>query len=271
MRCLFCKADSSGSQSVEHGIPEALGNTTFILPRGIVCDRCNNYFAVKVERPLLDGGWLRDMRARQGVPSKRRRLLPVTGHLQDTDISLFGFRVAPNEFTFGLSESNTKPIIWDELAKAATGVFIHDESPPIDRRLLSRLIAKIALELIAQRIHHLPGWETFAIDHAQFDPIRTYARFGRGPDWPVHSRRIYDEEATIILPSGGRHQVVHESNILLTPEQHGYAVICLFGVEHAINLTGPSVASYRRWLLEHDGQSPLYAGAKMPRQDRDLP
>jgi hypothetical protein len=265
MRCLFCKGDSSGSQSVEHGIPEALGNTTFILPRGIVCDRCNNYFAVKVERPLLEDGWLRDMRARQGVPSKRKRLLPVNGHLQDTDISIVGFRVAPDKVAFGLSESNARPITRGELATSANRLFIHDESLPIDRRLFSRLIAKIALELVAQRIHHVPEWETFAIDHPQFDPIREYARFGRGPNWPVFSRRIYEEEATIILPNGEQHQVLHEGDFLLTPENHGYAVICIFGVEHAINLTEPSVASYRRWLKKHDGQSPLYAGAETPR------
>lgn len=263
MRCLFCKVDSSASQSVEHGIPEALGNTTFILPRGIVCDRCNNYFAIKVERPLLEVGWFRDMRARQGVPSKRRRLLAVNGHLQDTDIQMFGVRIASDRIAFGLSETNTRPITWGDLVRAP-GLFIHDESAPVDQRLFSRLIAKIALEMVAQRIHHLPGWEEYAIDHPQFDPIRAYARFGQGPDWPVHSRRIYAEEATMFLASGEQHQVVHETDILLTPEQHGYAVICIFGVEHVINLTGPSVLTYQSWLQEHDGRSPLCAGTDMP-------
>ena len=49
MRCLFCKQDSSNTKSVEHIIPESLGNKTLILPRGYVCDKCNNYFAIKVE------------------------------------------------------------------------------------------------------------------------------------------------------------------------------------------------------------------------------
>ncbi|WP_395445858.1 HNH endonuclease [Caulobacter sp. UC70_42] len=71
MRCLFCKADSSRSRSVEHAIPEALGNRSFVLPAGVVCDGCNNYFAVKVEGPLLKTGSLRQLRARQGVPTKR--------------------------------------------------------------------------------------------------------------------------------------------------------------------------------------------------------
>lgn len=52
VRCIFCKQNSEGSRSVEHIIPESIGNTRHILPRGTVCDRCNNYFSRKVEGPL---------------------------------------------------------------------------------------------------------------------------------------------------------------------------------------------------------------------------
>lgn len=54
MRCIFCKVNSSNSKTVEHIIPESLGNTEHILRPGIVCDKCNNYFAREVEKPLLD-------------------------------------------------------------------------------------------------------------------------------------------------------------------------------------------------------------------------
>ena len=56
MRCVFCKADSSQSRSVEHIIPESLGNTAHTLPRCVVCDQCNGYFARKIEKPVLDSG-----------------------------------------------------------------------------------------------------------------------------------------------------------------------------------------------------------------------
>lgn len=114
MRYLFCKADSSGSRSVEHGIPEALGNRSFVLPREVVCDRCNNYFAVKLEKPLLDEGWLFTLRARQGVPTKRGRLMPVSGRLEGTDIDLFGYRINANQIAFGLAETNTRPVTWSD-------------------------------------------------------------------------------------------------------------------------------------------------------------
>jgi hypothetical protein len=51
MRCPFFKSDSTASRSIEHIIPESLGNMTQILPPGVVCDGCNNYFSRKVEGP----------------------------------------------------------------------------------------------------------------------------------------------------------------------------------------------------------------------------
>ena len=46
MQCIFCHTDSSTSISVEHIIPESLGNKHHFLPKGYVCDECNHYFAI---------------------------------------------------------------------------------------------------------------------------------------------------------------------------------------------------------------------------------
>jgi hypothetical protein len=139
-------------------------------------------------------------------------------------------------------------------------------SPPVlDQRLFSRLIAKIALELIAIRICHVPEWLVFGIDHVQFDPIRAYARFGSGPRWPVASRRIYDEDSIIsCIPGEPPGQTIYETDFLHTPQGEGYAIICLFGVEHTINLIAPSTEGYRAWLEMHSGLSPLYLDNSMP-------
>ena len=52
--CIFCGNDSSSSKSVEHIIPESLGNKDCFLERGVVCDACNNYFARKIEEKILN-------------------------------------------------------------------------------------------------------------------------------------------------------------------------------------------------------------------------
>ena len=74
MRCIFCKREESIAKSVEHIVPESLGNTAHILARGVVCDDCNRYFALKVEKPILDSGIFRFLRSRMKIPNKKRRI-----------------------------------------------------------------------------------------------------------------------------------------------------------------------------------------------------
>src|SRR5689334_5994204 len=71
MNCIFCKQDSSSSKSIEHIIPESLGNKSHTLPKGTVCDSCNNYFATKIEKELLSSGYYKSLRYRNGIPSKK--------------------------------------------------------------------------------------------------------------------------------------------------------------------------------------------------------
>ena len=40
--CLYCKRSNRQSTSVEHVFPESLGNAEIVLPKGTVCDSCNN-------------------------------------------------------------------------------------------------------------------------------------------------------------------------------------------------------------------------------------
>lgn len=43
--CLFCKSENNTFQRIEHIIPESLGTNVYSLPKGVVCDKCNQYFA----------------------------------------------------------------------------------------------------------------------------------------------------------------------------------------------------------------------------------
>ena len=59
---------------MEHIVPESLGNVEHVLPVGAVCDGCNQYFARKVERQLLESPMFRQLRAAMNVPNKRNRI-----------------------------------------------------------------------------------------------------------------------------------------------------------------------------------------------------
>ena len=76
MRCIFCKKSSGRSSSIQHIIPESLGNKELILRPGVVCDECNQYFAVKIEKPLLEMKYFQNVRFRNNIKSKKERNIP---------------------------------------------------------------------------------------------------------------------------------------------------------------------------------------------------
>jgi hypothetical protein len=139
----------------------------------------------------------------------------------------------------------------------------------IDQRLMSRFLAKVALEVLAHRALHVAGWQDEIVDKEALDAIRHFARVGdRPPEWPFSRRRIYGEENVKREPDC-EFQVLHEFTILCEPlSQPGhlnlYAVVCIFGEEFAINLSEPEIASYERWLRAHGGTSPLYITDTLP-------
>jgi hypothetical protein len=52
--CIYCLTKSASFNSEEHIIPEALGNEELILPRGYVCDKCNNGILSRLDNLLVD-------------------------------------------------------------------------------------------------------------------------------------------------------------------------------------------------------------------------
>ena len=76
MRCIFCKCSDSAS-SREHVVPESLGNTEHLAPENAVCSGCNAYFAIKIEKPVLDSPFLRFLRAERRIPNKKGRFISI--------------------------------------------------------------------------------------------------------------------------------------------------------------------------------------------------
>jgi len=52
-KCIYCLKTSGSFTSQEHIIPEGLGNEDLILPKGFVCDTCNNGILSKLDNCLL--------------------------------------------------------------------------------------------------------------------------------------------------------------------------------------------------------------------------
>jgi HNH endonuclease len=266
MRCIFCKGDSEGSRSVEHIIPEALGNTEHTLPRGVVCDTCNNYFARKIEGPLLESPWFRHARSRQWVPNKRGFVPPMTGVVPGARMTANVWMDMPRLTFEGRNEAENNQLMDAVLSGRASSVYIPIITA-LDQKLMARFLGKIAIEILAQRLMPVDGWEESLIDDPQLEPLRRFVRIGDRPSsWPFSRRRIYGEDDLQLEWDGG-YQVLHEYTLLYTKKMELYAVVCIFGEEFAINFGGPDIESYSAWLGSNGGRSPLYVSDTLPVPD----
>src|SRR5207249_1700021 len=75
--CLVCRRSDGGFTTVEHSLPESLGNRDVTLPNGVVCDRCNNGVLSDLDQSLAEFWPLKIRRTFLGVPSKAGKI-PVT-------------------------------------------------------------------------------------------------------------------------------------------------------------------------------------------------
>lgn len=245
LRCLFCKLDSSQSRSVEHVLPESLGNTTMMLPVTVVCDACNNYFARKVEGPFLALPPLLSLRHLEVVQNKRGSIPRIDR--VSTSLGVEGRLWHP----FGAQGMRTLslPMEPDEARTAIQSPFkvaIPDRDDLPDLIMLGRFVAKVALESMAHRCSNSEPALRSLIDDSDLDPIRMHARYGAGAPWPVELRRIYPSDR---MWSEGDENVQRkwESDFLVTPQGQLFFAVAIFGLELAINVLERDLTGYQGW------------------------
>jgi hypothetical protein len=257
LRCLFCKRDAAASRSREHVIPESLGNTTLVLPRGVVCDSCNNYFSREVERPFLESEPMASLRFQEALPSKRGRIPPAAGVLTP-DVQVSVERLTGGEFA-GIVTVDDVPT-WLKRPSVNREAIWFDPGPAAPDHVTSRFLAKVGLEAIAARLVGHPDGLAYLVDEVQLDPVRWHAREGARQVWPYHARRLYPATQAWTDGSDGCRQVKWELDLLVTERSEWYVILVVFGLELVLNLGGPDISGYVEWLWRHGHRSPLYVG-----------
>jgi hypothetical protein len=259
MICIFCKADSTGSRSVEHVIPESLGNTEHTLRPGVVCDKCNNYFAHSVEGPLLSDSYFREKRFQSIIMSKKGRPPRVLGvHLPGPTAVELVPSMDGSGLRVGIANATDEKRWIRSLLSSTEGRLIFPKPASPDEQLMSRFLAKVALECLALRLVDIEGGIEKITSKAELDPIRSYARRGGAKFWPFHSRALYPHDLAFPGENGDSYQVLHEWTLLYEQQHTLYLTLAIFGVEYAMNIAEPDTSTYTDWLRRNENRSPLY-------------
>lgn len=265
MKCIFCEQETNGLEPIEHILPESMGNTKHVLRRGLVCGKCNNYFASKIEKPFLENASVTATRFHQAIPNKKGRVPKMTGILRPYNI--------PVELTRSADGNTEVRVPSEEFQKILEGdnvsLLLLGSNLMVISSVVSRFVAKVAVEALAQRIEENDDFLEEFFKTEELKAIRKHARYGTMNEWPVSIRRIYDENSRWQVrgwkanPAMGEDeacQIVHEFDFLFTSQNELYFVLAIFGQEFTVNLGGPELEGWYAWLEQHNNVSPLNYG-----------
>ena len=195
-RCIFCGSTTNTYERKEHIVPESLGGKG-ILPEGLVCDNCNNYFGREFEKETLDFEDIRFSRALEHIFSKRGRT-PVAN--------------AKNVAIY--SDRNTKPIkiSSSQMTKTVYGKgSIHIEFPQSKLGPLLRLLLKIGLEYFAMQ-------QADDIFKQKFNKAKKVVRCpARGCKWPLAIKKGYGGSSKLYSHKFHR---IHENDSVIFEFSH---------------------------------------------------
>lgn len=173
-KCIFCLATDKTFNRREHPIPESLGNNDLVLPQGIVCDACNQYFGSKIERDVLALAPFSVARVGQAVKNKGAQY-PA---LQFGDLRIQSTGSWDN---FRLRSDPPH----SQLLRMPDGRMLLNPTWA-DPNDLVRFLLKMGLELLVLSENVDPY-------HANFDSARQCARYGRFADRWDFSMGVYPD------------------------------------------------------------------------------
>ena len=253
MNCIFCKNNSDSSKSVEHIVPESLGNDKFILPRGYVCDKCNNYFSRTFEQQLLDLPFFKQLRHSLNIKSKKGNIPNNKGFLIDPDLI---------EVEFKKDKNQQESISLSQEVEIGNGLMTFIpvfNSPGYQNLHMSKFLGKMAIEAIVYYALQYQNSVEEAVNQTCFDALKNYVKAGKkGQFWPYYERTLYDPEAGFQHPRTGEFYKVTSSFTFIVTEssQLLFQYLCL-GKEFTIDLVNPDVEEFTQWLSKHDNYSPV--------------
>ena len=194
-KCLFCGRDTTNCKSVEHIIPESLGNIELILPKGVVCDKCNNYFANEIESKVLSIQSFKDLCFFEFIPNKKGRLkhtsFLVCGEECKADWGIVDGKAA---LLLGASPTTIKALLEQKPELIISrGITLDDKNYSYE---ISRFLYKIAIEyyvFLLLQLEENKDADCFIYEE-EFNKIIDFVRKGnRNKNYFVYNSTIENE------------------------------------------------------------------------------
>lgn len=219
-----------------------------------MCDQCNNYFARKIEGPILSSEYFRHARSTMQVSNKRGLTPPQFGllpHLRmSADVWLDGSSITVEPHDRKRSGDFERALLRGERGSLWLPI-----PSAIDQKLMSRFLGKIAIEALALRLMGVKGWREEILNLEAMEPLRQHVRTGNGTEiWHFTRRRIYPEDQQF-GSSTERFEVLHEFNFLYTAAGNLIFVIAIFGEEFSIDMGNPNSSCYDEYIKSNEGLS----------------
>lgn len=151
-----------------------------------MCDKCNNYFARKIESPFLNSEAVLQLRQELEIPNRdgkevnRFANLPTKNIMQiSQDIHLVMSQEDKTE-----EEVERAVFEYQKYLKRTDEILIKPDYN------LSRLLAKMAIEAFAYKCLDDGDVLDYIIEEEALKKIREYVRYGGSIIWEYHARRI---------------------------------------------------------------------------------
>jgi hypothetical protein len=167
-KCIYCLSEQKSFTSEEHVLPESLAGDEIYLPRGIVCDPCNNGVLAG-----LDDAFLKF----EPIAFLCVQFTPYTkaGKLPKANFANISFeKTEPNHISAVIKDKSGKPRNVKNLPDGRTRLHLNMTGKELDWNLIARAIYKMGLGLVAYDLGH-----EVALDQ-KFDPARKFILQG-GP------------------------------------------------------------------------------------------
>lgn len=147
-KCIYCLSETATFISEEHILPETLAGDEMYLPRGMVCDTCNNGISSKLDEALINFEPIAFLRV-QFTPYTKGGKFPKANFqnmiMEKTD---------PNHIKITAKDRTARPQNKQTLEDGQEKFNLNWTGKKLDWKLYARTIYKFALGFVAHDIGH---------------------------------------------------------------------------------------------------------------------